>query len=52
MRAMPVRYEKKFNLGNYESEAVGIELALDVGERASDALALAKQFVETNGGNK
>jgi hypothetical protein len=46
MKAKTVRYEKKFNLGNYETEVVGIELELNEGEKASDALALAKKFVE------
>lgn len=45
MRAVKVKYEKKFNLGNYETEAVGVELELNEGEKASDALALAKLFV-------
>ena len=46
MRVTVLSYEKKFNLGNYESETVGIELALAEGEQASVALAHAKAFVE------
>ena len=45
MRAVKIKYEKKFNIGDYQSEAVGIELELNEGEKASDALALAKAFV-------
>jgi len=46
MRVTVLRYEKKFNLGNYESETVGIELALSEDEKASTALVHAKAFVE------
>ena len=46
MRVTMLRYEKKFNLGNYEAETVGIEIALAEGELASVALAHAKRFVE------
>jgi len=46
MKAKTVRYEKRFNLGNYEAETVGIELELEDGDKAAQALALAKQFVQ------
>ena len=45
MRATTIRYERKFNLGNYEGETISIELALSEEDKAADALAMAKQFV-------
>jgi hypothetical protein len=38
-------YERVHNLGNYENERVGIEIELDEGEKADEALRLARIFV-------
>ena len=46
MRVTSLKYEKKVNLGNYEHEAVGIELALGDEDKALEALENAKKFVE------
>lgn len=44
MRAVEVRYEKTHNLGNYESEKVGVTIALSDGDSAQGALEKAKLF--------
>lgn len=46
MKASKVIYEKTFNLGNYQNEVIGIEIELAEGEKASEALDMAKRFVE------
>lgn len=43
-----IRYERVHNLGNYENEKVAIEIQLDEGEKADDAIRLAKIFVNRN----
>lgn len=45
MRATTVRYERVHNLGNYENEKIAIEIQLEEGEKANDALRLARIFV-------
>lgn len=45
MRATKVLYERVHNLGNYENERIGIEIQLDEGEKADEALRLARVFV-------
>jgi hypothetical protein len=45
MRATKILYERVHNLGNYENERVGIEIELDEGEKADEALRLARIFV-------
>lgn len=46
MNIKSINYQKKFNLGNYQSERIGVELELNPGDSANEALDLAKQFVE------
>ena len=45
MRATKITYERVHNLGNYENERVGIEIQIDEGEKADEALRLARIFV-------
>lgn len=47
MKATKIYYQKCFNLGNFQNEVVGIELAVEEGEKAVDVLEKAKQFVES-----
>ena len=47
MKATKIYYQKCFNLGNYQNEVVGIELEIGEGEKATDVLEKAKQFVES-----
>lgn len=44
---MIVKYEKLFNLGNYENEKFGIELEVGAGETPAEAWQRAKYLVET-----
>lgn len=46
MEIKTVNYQKTFNLGNYQSERIGVEIVLESGESANKAIELAKQFVE------
>jgi len=46
MHIEKVNYQKTFNLGNYTSEKIGIELVLHQGESADKALDIAKELVE------
>lgn len=48
MRAVTIHYEKTFNLGNYQSEKVGIFIDVETNNEAQDAIEVAKQFVERN----
>jgi len=41
-----VTYTKTFNLGNYSSERIGVEVEVGIGESAKEALDTAKQLVE------
>lgn len=45
MRATTITYKRVHNLGNYENEQIGIEIALEDGEKAEEALRLARVFV-------
>ena len=45
MKAKLVRYERVFRLGNYESERIGIDIELEDGDKAIDALTHARKFV-------
>ena len=44
MRAIEIKYEKTNNIGNYEFEKIGVTIALNEGESATEALAKAKAF--------
>lgn len=46
-KTLSVYYERTFNLGNYESEKIGIELSVEEEEKAGDVLQKAKEFVES-----
>lgn len=46
MHIQVINYQKTFNLGNYSSERIGVEIAVNAGEDAKEALAAAKQLVE------
>ena len=46
MRAKTVKYERVKNLGNYETERVGVEVELVEGEKAFEAVHRARQFVD------
>ena len=46
MKINQVNYQKTFNLGNYSSERIGVDITLNEGDDAKEALATAKQLVE------
>ena len=46
MHIQVINYQKTFNLGNYSSERIGVEIAINAGDDAKDALEAAKQLVE------
>jgi hypothetical protein len=46
MHIQTIHYTRTFNLGNYSSEKIGVEFALNPGESADKALDNAKQLVE------
>ena len=45
MRTKEIQYSRKFNLGNFETEDIGVVLELDEGEKAVEALAIARKLV-------
>ena len=45
MKATKVKYEKTFNLGNYSNEVIGVEIELDYGETAKEAIEKARKYV-------
>lgn len=45
MKATKIFYKKLFNLGNFQNEEIGIEVEIEDGESASEALVRAKTFV-------
>jgi hypothetical protein len=45
MKAKEIYYEKKFNLGNYETETIGLLVVVEEGEKFSDVLQLARKAV-------
>ena len=46
MHIQTINYQKTFNLGNYSSERIGVEISINAGEDAKEALETAKQLVE------
>lgn len=40
-----VRYERVHNLGNYESERIGVEVVVNEGESPDEAVEAARTFV-------
>jgi hypothetical protein len=47
MHIQTVNYTRTFNLGNYSSEKIGVEFALNQGESANKALDVARELVES-----
>jgi hypothetical protein len=45
MRTKEVTYERKFALGNYEMETIGICVEVDAGEKFADVLAMCRKAV-------
>jgi hypothetical protein len=46
MHIQTINYTRTFNLGNYSSEKIGVEFALNQGESAGKALDAARELVE------
>ena len=46
MHIQTISYTRTFNLGNYSSEKIGVEFALNPGESANKALDNARELVE------
>jgi hypothetical protein len=46
MHIQVINYQKTFNLGNYSSEKIGVEIALNQGDDAKLALQEAQKLVE------
>jgi hypothetical protein len=45
MKLKEIVYERKFNLGNYETETIGVCMVADEGEKFSELLAVARKAV-------
>ena len=45
MKATKIYYKRLFSLGNYQNEEIGMEIQVEDGEKASDVLQKAKQFI-------
>lgn len=52
MKALQVTYEKLFNLGNFSHEKISITLEVEPGDKASEVLKKAKEFVESKNKEK
>lgn len=48
MKAKTVIYQRLYNLGNFAHEKIGIELEVEDGETAKEALIRAKDFCHLN----
>ena len=46
MHIQTIIYQRTFNLGNYSSEKIGVEFAINQGESANKALDIARELVE------
>ena len=46
MHIQTIIYQRTFNLGNYSSEKIGVEFAINQGESATKALDIARDMVE------
>lgn len=46
MHIQTINYQRTFNTGNYSSERIGVEIAINAGESAEKALDTAKKLVE------
>jgi len=45
MKLKEIVYERKFNLGNYEVETIGVVAQVDEGEKFADVLATCRRAV-------
>lgn len=45
MKLKEVVYERKFNLGNYETETIGVAMVVDEGDKFADVLSAARKAV-------
>lgn len=52
MQVKQVTYERVFNLGNYETERIGLVLELDAGEKFSEAMIMARKAVLSQATNR
>jgi cell fate regulator YaaT (PSP1 superfamily) len=46
MKMSEITYNRTFNLGNFNSERIGVRIEINEGESVTDALQAAKQLVE------
>jgi hypothetical protein len=51
MKSKEVWYERKFNLGNFETETIGLLVVVEDGEKFGDVLAAARKAVLQQGSN-
>lgn len=45
MKLKEVVYERKFNLGNYETETIGVTMIVDEGDKFGEVLSAARKAV-------
>jgi len=45
MKVISIRYDRLVNTGNYNHEKYGIEIQLDDGDKAQDAIDSAKRLI-------
>ena len=45
MKTKEVHYQRKFSLGNYETETLGLTIELEDGEKFTDAMSAARKAV-------
>lgn len=48
MKALTVKYERLYNLGDFSHQKIGIELQVEDGEKAQEVLEKAKLFCRLN----
>ena len=46
MHISTISYQKTYNLGNYSSEKIGVEISINAGEDSMEALRTAKQLCD------
>jgi len=51
MKPKLVRYERLYNLGNFDHEKIAIEIEVEEGETATEALKQAKKFCRVHYAN-
>ena len=52
MKTNEIWYSRKFNLGNYESEEIGILVVVEEGEKFTDVLNAARKAVLSQGASQ